>query len=80
MRDLLMSETGATAMSFMALFVCATVIALGCTIAVQWRKARQAELLAALKKEMIERGMSAQEIQVVIRAGTDREQAMEPSA
>jgi hypothetical protein len=68
MHEVLMSETAATALAFIVFFICGTIIALGCTIAVQWRIARQSELSAALKKEMIERGMSAQEIQMVLGA------------
>ena len=78
-QELFTSETAATAIAFITLFVCGTIIALGCTIAVQWRKARQAELSAALKKEMIERGMSAQDIQMVIRAsGQSAEESTSP--
>jgi len=77
-QELFTSETAATAIAFIALFVCGTIIVLGCTIAVQWRKARQSELSAALKKEMIERGMSAQEIQMVMQA--DGEVAAKESA
>jgi hypothetical protein len=76
MHDLLMSENGASTVGFVAFCVCAALVALGCTIAVQWRKARQAELLTTLKKEMIERGMSAQEIQTVVRAGTDQDEIL----
>jgi hypothetical protein len=38
-------------------------------IASNWRKARQSEQLALLKQSMIERGMSAEEIERVINAG-----------
>jgi hypothetical protein len=38
-------------------------------VAVQWRKARQAEVEAGLKAQMIERGMSAEEIERVIQSG-----------
>ena len=43
-------------------------IAVG-AIASNWRKARQSEQLAVLKQSMIERGMSAEEIERVINAG-----------
>lgn len=52
-----------------------TAIALGVlwlivlTIAEQWRKVRVAEQNAVLKKEMLERGFSADEIVRVIRNG-----------
>ena len=41
----------------------------GAAIASNWRKARQSEQLAVLKQSMIERGMSAEEIERVINAG-----------
>jgi hypothetical protein len=44
------------------------VIAVGCTVAVQWRKARQAELEAALKSEMLQLRMSADDIVKVLGA------------
>ena len=34
----------------------------------QWRKVREAEMEAALKQDMLNRGMSAQEIQMVLSA------------
>jgi hypothetical protein len=37
-------------------------------IADQWRKVREAEMEAALKQDMLNRGMSAQEIQMVLSA------------
>jgi hypothetical protein len=39
---------------------------------VVWHRMRQAEIDAALKSEMIQRGMSADEIQQVLDAGTGR--------
>ncbi len=47
-----------------------TIIILGVTIAVQWRKAQQARYNAELKERMIERGFTAEEIERVINAGT----------
>ena len=38
-------------------------------IAIQWRKIRQTEIQAALKHDMLERGMSAEEIRMVVEAG-----------
>ena len=49
-----------------------TVIILGVTIAVQWRKAQQARYNAELKERMIERGFTAEEIERVINAGADQ--------
>jgi hypothetical protein len=45
------------------------LIVLGVVIANQWRKIRQAEIQAALKQDMLERGMSAEEIKLVLEAG-----------
>jgi hypothetical protein len=39
------------------------------SIAISWRKVRTSEHLAALKQTMIERGMSAEDIERVINAG-----------
>ncbi len=39
------------------------------TIATNWRKARESEHLAVLKQNMIDRGMSAEEIERIVRAG-----------
>src|SRR5258708_21672024 len=52
-KELLTSETAATALSFIAFFLCSTIIAVGCTVAVQWRKARESELAAGLQKEIV---------------------------
>ena len=42
---------------------------MGTSIAVQWRKAKQAEAEAGLKAQMVERGMSADEIARVVESG-----------
>jgi hypothetical protein len=39
-------------------------------IAGVWQKVRQAEIAAALKRDMLNRGMSAEEIRTVLEAGT----------
>ncbi len=49
-----------------------TIIILGVTIAVQWRKVQQAKYNAELKERMIERGFTAEEIERVINAGADQ--------
>jgi|SRR6516162_840144 hypothetical protein len=81
MNDLLSVPDAAPAIGMVGIFVCIAVIAVGCTIAVQWRKARQVEVEAALKKEMIERGMSADDVVKVLgassRAEYEASQAME---
>jgi hypothetical protein len=52
------------------MFISIAVISVGCTIAVQWRKARQVEVETSLKREMVERGMSAEEIVMVLGASS----------
>ena len=68
MNELFTSPNAAPVLGTGIMFICAAVIAVGCTIAVQWRKARQTEVECALKQEMIERGMSADDILRVIAA------------
>jgi hypothetical protein len=57
------------------MFICIAVIAVGCTMSVQRRKAHQAEIEAALKRDMLERGMSADEIAKVINASATASEA-----
>jgi hypothetical protein len=45
------------------------LVGLAFFIAIQWRKIRQAEIQAALKHDMLERGMSAEQIKLVLEAG-----------
>lgn len=47
-------------------FVAAVVV--GAIVAVQWRKLKTHELEADLKAEMVQRGMSADEIERVMKA------------
>jgi hypothetical protein len=64
------------------LFIVFASITLYCvvsTVAVQWRKVRQAEIDAALKHEMIQRGMSADDIQKVLEASS-RKSRNDPAA
>jgi hypothetical protein len=68
MEEFLRSPDGAAAIAMIGTFICITVIAVGCTVAVQWRKAREAGLEADLKREMIQHGMSADEIVKVLGA------------
>ena len=44
------------------------LISLGCTIAHSWRRVRQTEDENALKQTMLEQGLSADEIERVVRA------------
>lgn len=39
------------------------------SIATNWRKVRESELMISLKQSMIDRGMSAEEIERVLNAG-----------
>ena len=59
---------GTIALGVVGVFFCIAIIAVGCTVAVQWRKARQAELEAALKSEMLQQGKSPDEIVKVLGA------------
>jgi hypothetical protein len=47
------------------------LVGLAFFIVIQWRKIRQAEIQAALKHDMLERGMSAEQIKLVLEAGQD---------
>jgi hypothetical protein len=49
-----------------AVFV--TVISVISVVATAWRKSRRDEMMYELKREMLERGMSAEDIERVIRA------------
>lgn len=46
------------------------LIAVTAIIAGTWRKTRRTEILAALKQDMLSRGMSADEIRAVLEAGS----------
>jgi hypothetical protein len=54
------------------------VLILGCVVGfaivcvVQWRMIRQAEIDTALKRDMLERGFSAQDIDIVLKASGGR--------
>ena len=50
------------------------------TIAVNWRKARESEHLAALKQTLVERGLSVEEIERVVNAGRDQKKSAEEIA
>jgi hypothetical protein len=55
------------------LFLCITLVSITSVIATRWQRVRQLEIEAALKHEMIERGMSVDEIRQVLEtplAGT----------
>jgi hypothetical protein len=48
--------------------ICGTIVIIGD----YWYKIRRAELAARLKQDMLDRGMSAEEIRVVLDAGTKK--------
>ena len=68
MNEALLSPNFWPALGMAVMYICAAVVSVGCTLAVQWRKARQTEFECALKREMIERGMSADDILKVLQA------------
>jgi hypothetical protein len=51
------------------LVIFSALVPLAFFIAIQWRKIRQSEIQAALKHDMLERGMSAEQIKLVLEAG-----------
>jgi len=53
-------------------FATVTITSVVSTIAGRWKEVRLAEIDGALKQEMLQRGMSAGEIQQVIDAGRKR--------
>jgi hypothetical protein len=68
MEQFLGSPASAPAIGAVGMFICIAVISVGCTVAVQWRKVRQATLEAELKRDMIQQGMSADDIVKVLTA------------
>jgi len=68
------NDDWAAAVSMSSFFIGIAIICVGCTIAVQWRKAREAKIAADLKKEMIQRGMSPEEIERLQKAFTTEAQ------
>jgi hypothetical protein len=69
--ELLQNLTGGQLLGLVAMllsFLVGGAVALTAIVTAHWRKARQAEREAALKHEMLQRGMSAEEIVLVISA------------
>ena len=56
------------AATFFALVALAALVAIVAIVATQWSKVRRAELDTALKHDMLQRGMGADEIERVLRA------------
>jgi hypothetical protein len=53
-------------------FVCTALVFMVWIIAQSWKRVRQLDIEGALKKEMLDRGMSAEDIERVIGASTGR--------
>jgi hypothetical protein len=75
MEEFPLSAGTAAALGSAVMFICIAVIAVGCTVAVQRRKAQQTKIEAALKRDMLERGMSADEIAKVVNASATASEA-----
>ena len=55
----------------LAMMIGGTMIAIITVIACQWRRVRLAEMKASLKQQMLDKGMSAAEIDQVIKASRE---------
>jgi hypothetical protein len=64
-----LNDAAGTTIVAIAFWTMVAAVVIGPTIAVQWRKVHQAKSEMALKQAMVERGMSADEIVRVLRAG-----------
>ncbi len=62
-------------LAFLVVFGLAALVGLTAIIAVQWRKAHQANNEACLKAKMIDHGFTADEIKSVLNAGVGHERA-----
>ncbi len=51
--------------------VCTALVVLGSVIVTQWRKVRQLDTEAALKQDMLNRGMSVEDVERVLRASSE---------
>ena len=70
MNELFASPNYAAAIGVVGMFLCIAIIAVGCTVAVQWRQARQTEVEADLKREMIARGLTPDDIAKILGASS----------
>jgi hypothetical protein len=71
--DLLAKFNGGELIAFVAVaggLLCGILCGVSGIIMGSWEKIRRAEIAAALKRDMLNRGMSADEIRTVIDAGT----------
>lgn len=53
-----------------SMFLCGTLIALTAIVVYNWRRVRQTELEASLKQDMLNRGLSVDDIERVLRASS----------
>lgn len=53
--------------------VAGVISSIASSITSNWRRIREAEQMAVLKQNMVERGMSADEIERILNAGTRRQ-------
>ncbi len=72
MDEILKNPTAAGTISCSITMICIAFIAVGCTVAVQWRKRGHAEIGATLTNRMIDAGMSGEEIAKVLEADHGR--------
>lgn len=77
MFDELLFRLGKDEIFALGMLIIAGVTAAVVVAAVQWRKVRQAEIEAGLKRDLIARGMSAADILSVLGASTSRTGAAE---
>lgn len=71
MGDFLSRMNGEDITGLVAIIGC-LIFAVSVVMAACWVKIRKAEISAALKQDMLNRGMSADQIKIVIEAGTRR--------
>jgi hypothetical protein len=69
--DELLAKLSAGQLIGLVAVIMGPLVAIVAVIASQWRRVRIAEMDAALKQQMLDKGMSAAEIEQVFRAGRD---------
>jgi hypothetical protein len=70
MLERLVSQLGPDAVSMIVVVTVTAVVILAMFGMIQWRRVRQAEIEAALKQEMLGRGMSVEDIERVLKASS----------
>ena len=63
-----LSQDAGIALAALAI-VCTTIVAVVAIVAAQWRSLRKVEELAKLKHSLLDRGLSPEEIALVVDAG-----------